>query len=130
MDITGTKPIWYLCCLPTLPCKVVVGRKFCLFGIKVRYKVGLFGKPIHVKVLFLMANRADTVVYCLAGWLFWAKRSFETVFESISGRLPERGRKKKNDRRKNHVKKTPAPTASAVGPCPTLLQSSRTTRHW
>ena len=24
----------------------------------------------------------------------------------------------------------PAPTASAVGPCPTLLQISRTPRHW
>ena len=24
----------------------------------------------------------------------------------------------------------PAPTASAVGPCPTLIQISRTPRHW
>ena len=24
----------------------------------------------------------------------------------------------------------PAPTASAVGPCPTLIQNSRTPRHW
>ena len=36
----------------------------------------------------------------LVGWFIWAKRPFETVFQSISGRLPERGRKKKrNDRR-------------------------------
>ena len=33
------------------------------------------------------------------GWLFWAKRPFETVFQSISGRLPERGREKRDDRR-------------------------------
>ena len=29
------------------------------------------------------------------GWLFWVKRSFETVFQSISGRLPNRGRKRR-----------------------------------
>ena len=31
----------------------------------------------------------------LVGWLFWALRPFETVFQSISGRLPERGTKKR-----------------------------------
>ena len=31
----------------------------------------------------------------LSGWLFCAKRPFETVFQSISGRLPETGRKKR-----------------------------------
>ena len=30
----------------------------------------------------------------LAGWLFWVYRPFETVFQSISGRFPKRGRKK------------------------------------
>ena len=35
----------------------------------------------------------------LVGGLFWVSRPFDTVFHSISGRLPERGRKKsKNDR--------------------------------
>ena len=33
-------------------------------------------------------------MHILVGWLFWALRPFETVFQSISGRLPERGRKK------------------------------------
>ena len=39
----------------------------------------------------------------LVGWLFWVKLPFETVFQSISGRLPERGRKKREkiDERKN-----------------------------
>ena len=32
----------------------------------------------------------------LVGWLFWASRSFETVFQSISGRLPETGERKEN----------------------------------
>ena len=32
------------------------------------------------------------------GWLFWGKQLFETVFQSISGHLPERGRKNVKDR--------------------------------
>ena len=62
----------------------------------------------------------------LVGWL--AVLGFQTVFQSISGRLPERGRKKREtiDERKN-VQATPiAPTASTVGPCPTIIQFSRT----
>ena len=68
----------------------------------------------------------------LIGWLFWAYRSFETIFQSISGRLPERRRKKTEmiDERKNVHTTPPAPTASAVGPCPTLIQISRAHRHW
>ena len=66
------------------------------------------------------------------GWLFWAERPFETVFQSISGRSPERGGIKRNDRRGKKMSKQapPAPTASAVGPCPTIIQISRTPRHW
>ena len=47
---------------------------------------------------------------------------FLTVLvQSISGRLPERGRKKRNDNREKKKSKQlpPTPTASAVGPCPT-----------
>ena len=35
----------------------------------------------------------------LVGWLFWVPGPFETVFQSISGRLPKRGRidESKND---------------------------------
>ena len=52
--------------------------------------------------------------YCLkglVGWLFWIKRPFETVFQSISGRLTKRGRKKREliDERKN-VQTTPTRT--------------------
>ena len=31
----------------------------------------------------------------MVGWLFRVKRPFETVFQSISGRLPKRGRKRR-----------------------------------
>ena len=59
----------------------------------------------------------------LVGW-FWVYRPFETVFQSISGRLPKRGRKRKEriDESKNVQTTPPAPTASAVGPCPTVIQ--------
>ena len=47
----------------------------------------------------------------MVGWLFWFKRPFETVFQSISGRLPERGRKKRErtEQGKN-VRTTPTRT--------------------
>ena len=49
----------------------------------------------------------------------------------FSPNLPERGRKKRNDKREKNVQTTPpAPTASTEGPCPTLIQISRTPRHW
>ena len=55
---------------------------------------------------FLSPSLWETV-----GWLFWAKRPFETVFQSISGRLPERGRKRRErtDESKN-VQTTPTRT--------------------
>ena len=45
------------------------------------------------------------------GWLVWVQRPFETVFQSISGRLPKRGRKRRErtDESKN-VQTTPTRT--------------------
>ena len=59
----------------------------------------------------------------MVGW-FWVKWPFETIFQSISDRLPKRGRKRKEriDESKNVQTTPPAPTASAVGPCPTVFQ--------
>ena len=47
----------------------------------------------------------------LVGWLLWAYRPFDTVFQSISGRLPKRERKRKEriDESKN-VQTTPTRT--------------------
>ena len=47
-----------------------------------------------------------------------------TVFQSIAGRLPKRGRKRKEriDESKNVHTIPSAPTASAVDPCPTVNQ--------
>ena len=50
-----------------------------------------------------------------------------TVFQSISGRLPEGGRGE--TREEMSKQPPPAPTESAVGPCPTIIQISRTPRH-
>ena len=67
----------------------------------------------------------------LVGWLFWVYRPFETVFQSISGRLPKRLRRKKGQLGVKMSKQPPpAPNASAIGPCPTIIQISRTPWHW
>ena len=47
----------------------------------------------------------------MVGWLFLAKRPFETVFQFISGRLPEseREKEKRNDRREKKCPNNPHP---------------------
>ena len=67
--------------------------------------------PIQAEILSQRAVKPKTT----------NQRPFETVFQSISGRLQERGRgEKRIDREK--MSKQPAPAASAVGPCPTIIQ--------
>ena len=46
----------------------------------------------------------------LVGWLFWVYRPFETVFQSISGCLPEREKEKRKDRWRKNVQTTPVHT--------------------
>ena len=70
--------------------------------------------------------------WCWVGWLFWVVRPFETVFQSISGRLPERGRKKTEmiDESKN-VQTTPTRThCKCSRPLPYCNPNCRTPRHW
>ena len=67
----------------------------------------------------------------LVGW-FWVKRPFETVFQSISGRLPQRGRKRKEriDESKN-VQTTPTRTyCKRSRPLPYCNPNCRTPGHW
>ena len=44
------------------------------------------------------ADKGRLVCDDLVGWLFWVERPFETIFQSISGRLQKRGRKRRKDR--------------------------------
>ena len=64
-------------------------------------------------------------------WIWLVICSFETVFPSVSDRLPKREKEKKKDRREKKMSKQPslAPTAGAISPFPTIIQISRTPRH-
>ena len=70
----------------------------------------------------------------LVGWLFWVKRTFETVFQSISGLLPKRkGKKREMIVEKKNVQTrppTPGRIAREIGVCHTISQISRTPWHW
>ena len=48
--------------------------------------------------LYVLFNSVP-VISELVGWLVWVYRPFETVFQSISGRLPEREKEKRKGRR-------------------------------
>ena len=66
------------------------------------------------------------------GWLFWVYRPFETVFQSISGRLPKRGRRRREriDESKN-TQTTPTRTyCKCSRPLPYCNPNCRTSRHW
>ena len=54
-------------------------------------------------------------------------RQYFSLYRAVSQREGER-----TDRREKKMSKQPppAPTASTVGPCPTIIQISRTPRHW
>ena len=67
------------------------------------------------------------------GWLIvLGLTAFVAVFQSISGRLPVRGRKKREMIKEDKMSKQPlpAPMASAVGTCHTIIDISRTPQHW
>ena len=72
------------------------------------------------------------VTFCYS-WLvvlgLTALRDSISVYIGPSPR--EREKETRKDRReKKCPNNPPAPTASAVGPCPTFIQISRTPRHW
>ena len=68
----------------------------------------------------------------LVGWLFWVLRPFETVFQSISGRLPKGGRQRREriEEGKN-VQTTPTRTyCKRNRPLPNYHPNCRTPRYW
>ena len=56
-------------------------------------------------------------------------RQYFSLYRAVSQREGERGEKGQT-REKMSKQPPPAPTASATGPCPTLIQISRTPQHW
>ena len=70
--------------------------------------------------------------WILVGWLFWVYRPFGTVFQFISGRLPERGRKKREKiEESKNVQTTPTRThCKCNGPLPYYHPNCRTPRSW
>ena len=75
-----------------------------------------------IKILYTYDEQVMTMCRVQVGWLVgFGLRPFETVFQSISGRLPKRG-KERLDESKMSKQPPPAPTVSAVGPCPTVIQ--------
>ena len=56
-------------------------------------------------------------------------RQYFSLYRAVSQREGERGEKGQM-REKMSKQPPPAPTASATGPCPTIIQISRTPQHW
>ena len=56
-------------------------------------------------------------------------RQYFSLYRAVSQREGERG-EKGQIREKMSKQPPPAPTASATGPCPTIIQISRMPRHW
>ena len=65
--------------------------------------------------------RVSSLQQSLVGWLF----GYFSLYQAVSQRVGERG---ENGYRRVKMSKQPSPalTASAVGPCPTLIQISKT----
>ena len=85
----------------------------------------------------IICNTLGLGVFCLhqkqlAGWLFWVERPFETVFQSISGRPPERWRKREeNINESKNVQRTSTCTyCKRNRPLPYYHPNCRTPRHW
>ena len=71
----------------------------------------------------------------LFGWLFWVKRHCLNIEPSSRNRERKKNKKKKkkktissiDEMRKLFQQPLPAPTASIVGPCPTIILIRRRT---
>ena len=76
----------------------------CVLGLCRLFHIFWMLLPNNVKVTELNSGLR---VCLLVSWLFWVQRLFETIFQSISSRLPE-----------TRYDCSPAPTVSTVGLCP------------
>ena len=84
-------------------------------------------------------SRARAYYACSrCGWVGWLVgcfgpngplRQYFSLYRAVSQREGERGEKGQM-REKMSKQPPPAPTASATGPCPTIIQISTTPQHW
>ena len=96
------------------------------------YNVGQLVKKLFQNPVGLSCIIYHVLQCPMVGWLFWVWRPFETVFQPISGHLPERGRKRREriEESKN-VQTTPTRTyCKRNRPLPYYHPNCRTPRHW
>ena len=89
-----------------------------------------YSKPSYAYALNISHRARSTpsmVVGCFG--LNGPLRQYFNLYRAVS---QGEGGKKRNDRPEKKMSKQhpPAPTVSAAGPCPTIIQISRTHRHW
>ena len=83
---------------------------------------------------FYLSTNSDIISHKY-GWLVGCfgcsgpLRQYFSLYRAVSQREGERGEKGQM-REKMSQQPPPTPTASATGPCPTIIQISRTPRHW
>ena len=82
---------------------------------------------LHVCFMCALCSRTTFTVGCFG--LNGPLRQYFSLYRAVSQR---EGEKKRNNRREKKMSKHPQPalTERAVGPCPTLVQISRTPRNW
>ena len=88
---------------------------------------------LHIHIIWFIAYINPNYSVKLVGWL--AVLGLTALRDSISVYIGPSPREREKETRKDRWEKNvqtipPAPTASAVGPCPTFIQISRTPRHW
>ena len=69
-------------------------RRMLTDAVKTSSSESILDFVIHCVYISEISRGNNLPFYRKVGWLFWASRPFETVLQSISGRLPERERKK------------------------------------
>ena len=96
---------------------------FCL-----KRRKGVNARLSNVAFSYIVARQPFwRLVGCF--WFNGPLRQYFSLYRAVSQREGERGEKGWM-REKMSKQSPPAPTASATGPCPTIIQISRTTRHW
>ena len=89
--ILACRRSWLFC--DKNPTRADSSRTYCKHSRSLIYQRQYTGRPVP-------RPHGDRIRRSwLVGWLFWVSRPFETVFQSVSGRLQRRGRKRRGKMR-------------------------------